>query len=474
MQLPAVKETAQINPEEEPTSIDPLEAFHRSHVSPRNWPGRRKWTAISVLAAMTFVTCLAPAIFAPAISQTMHDFHQDPGSKLASIVIAIYVLGWASGPLIVSPMSELYGRLWVYHVCNVLFVAFSAGCAASTSPSMLVTFRFLAGCSASAVLNIGGGTVADLFTSDTRGLAMTIWTIGALLGPISGPVLGGFLARSHGWRSTLWLTTVAGAITTVLFFIVMRETYAPILLQRQLNIDPKMSQKAHFKSRTFTAAIRRPFCMLVFSPVVLSSSVYIALVFGYQYVLITTLPGILRDRDGFSTATTGLGYLGLGSGMLISLAVFGLSSDRLMQTMAKNSSRGARPEHRLLPLLVATPLVPAGIFLYGWSAQLYAPWIATLIGTALLGAGLNATLMSLQTYLIDAFSLHAASVMAASTILRSLCGALLPLAAPGLFEELGLGWGCSVLGFIAIIFIPLPVILIRYGRDLRSKYPVDS
>lgn len=254
----------------------------------------------------------------------------------------------------------------------------------------------------------------------------------------------------------------------------MRETYAPILLQRELDRDSKVQQKAHFVSSKFTAAIKRPFYMLVFSPVVLLSSIYIALVFGYQYVLITTLPGILRDRDGFSTAATGLGYLGLGSGMLISLAIFGVSSDRLMKTMAKRSSYGPQPEHRLLPLLVATPLVPAGIFLYGWSAQLYAPWIATLIGTALLGAGLNATLMSLQTYLIDAFSLHAASVMAASTILRSLCGALLPLAAPGLFKSLGLGWGCSVLGFVAVIFIPLPVVLIKYGRILRDKYPVDK
>ena len=129
--------------------------------------------------------------------------------KLASLVISIYVLGLASGPLIVSPMSELYGRLWVYHVTNVLFIIFTVACAVSSSIGMLIAFRFLAGAVGSAVLNIGGGTVADLFVQEERGKAMTVWTVGALLGPIAGPVAGGFLAEAYGWRWTFWVISIA-------------------------------------------------------------------------------------------------------------------------------------------------------------------------------------------------------------------------------------------------------------------------
>lgn len=187
---------------------DELATFHLLPTSPRNWSSRRKWASVFALAAMTFVTSLAPSIFAPAIAQTMREF-QSSNAKLSSFTISVYVLGWASGPLVVSPMSELYGRLWVYHISNVLFVAFTIACAASRSLGMLIAFRFLAGAVGSAVLNIGGGTIADLFMQEERGGAMTVWTLGALLGPISGPIMGGFLAQAYGWRWTFWLVSIA-------------------------------------------------------------------------------------------------------------------------------------------------------------------------------------------------------------------------------------------------------------------------
>ena len=73
---------------------------------------------------------------------------------------------------------------------------------------MLIVFRFLTGSVGSAVLNIGGGTIADLFVQEQRGTAMTFWTMGALLGPISGPIMGGFLAQAYGWRWTFWLNSI--------------------------------------------------------------------------------------------------------------------------------------------------------------------------------------------------------------------------------------------------------------------------
>jgi multidrug resistance protein len=138
----------------------------------------------------------------------MSEFGSD-NSRLASLVISIYVFGLASGPLVVSPMSELYGRLWAYNVSNVLFIVFTVACAVSSKLGVLIAFRFLAGSAGSAVLNIGGGTVGDLFVREERGKAMTLWTIGALLGPIAGPVAGGFLAQAWGWRSTFWVITIA-------------------------------------------------------------------------------------------------------------------------------------------------------------------------------------------------------------------------------------------------------------------------
>jgi hypothetical protein len=75
--------------------------------------------------------------------------------------------------------------------------------------------------------------------------------------------------------------------------------------------------------------------------------------------------------------------------------------------------------------------------------------------------------MPISSYLIDAFTIHAASAIAANTVLRSLLGALLPLAGPSMYEALGLGWGNSLLGFIALAMAPIPVLFWRYGEQLR-------
>lgn len=80
--------------------------------------------------------------------------------------------------------------------------------------------------------------------------------------------------------------------------------------------------------------------------------------------------------------------------------------------------------------------------------------------------------MAPNTYLVDVYTLHAASAMAANTVLRSTFGAFIPLAGQSMYEALGLGWGNSLLGFVAVALIPIPVFFVKYGEALRKKYPV--
>jgi hypothetical protein len=77
--------------------------------------------------------------------------------------------------------------------------------------------------------------------------------------------------------------------------------------------------------------------------------------------------------------------------------------------------------------------------------------------------------MTVSTYLVDAFTIYAASAMAANTVFRSLAGAMLPLAGPKMYDALGLGWGNSLLGFIALALCGLPVIFWLYGERIRTS-----
>lgn len=82
-------------------------------------------------------------------------------------------------------------------------------------------------------------------------------------------------------------------------------------------------------------------------------------------------------------------------------------------------------------------------------------------------------MMPAQTYLVDVFgSEAAASALAANTLLRSLFGAFLPLAGPPLYQKLKLGWGNSLLGFIGLAFMPVPILLYKYAERIRTRWPV--
>ena len=207
--------------------------------------------------------------------------------------------------------------------------------------------------------------------------------------------------------------------------------------------------------------------MLIFSPIVLTLSLYMAVVYGYLYLLFTTITEVYEVQYQFSAGSVGLTYLGIGVGSLIGVITFGIASDRIMKALAKNGEMKA--EYRLPPMIPGSFLIPIGLFLYGWSVEKHVFWIVPILGTGGVGLGLLATFMPISTYLVDAFTTYAASALAANTVLRSLIGALLPLAGQKMYATLGYGWGNSLLAFIALVMCPLPVFLYKYGERIRKS-----
>jgi MFS family permease len=100
---------------------------------------------------------------------------------LESFVVSVYIIGFIFGPLVVAPLSELYGRAIILHTTNILFFIFNIACAVSTSLSMFIVFRLLVGLVACTPLTLGGGFIADLMAAERRARALSIWTTGPLL-----------------------------------------------------------------------------------------------------------------------------------------------------------------------------------------------------------------------------------------------------------------------------------------------------
>lgn len=112
--------------------------------NPMNWPAWSKVVNVGLISCLTFITPLASSMFAPGVPQVMEEFHSD-NELLADFIVSVYVLGFAFGPMLLAPMSELYGRLYIYHISNVGFIVFTVLCAESSGIGMLTACRFFQG-----------------------------------------------------------------------------------------------------------------------------------------------------------------------------------------------------------------------------------------------------------------------------------------------------------------------------------------
>ena len=292
------------------------------------------------------------------------------------------------------------------------------------------------------------------------------------------------------------LTCQQTAVLLLVALFIQKETYPPVLLERKVKRLRKETGNDKLRSalqssktprQLFLLSVVRPTKMLFLSPIIFGLSLYIAVIYGYLYLLFTTMTFVFHDQYGISASNIGLVFLGIGLGQFFGLMVFGAYSDKLLRKLAKGGEM--KPEYRLPLLWSGAITVPAGLILYGWSAQYKVQWIVPILGTMLLGIGMigafvsgvyrcfndnavcndaDAFQMPIASYLVDAYTVYAASAMAANTVLRSLGGAFLPLAGRDMYKALGLGWGNSLLAFIAIGLSPMIWVFLKYGERIRT------
>ncbi|KAF5691018.1 major facilitator family transporter [Fusarium denticulatum] len=449
---------------------------------PLNWSKAQKNLHVGIVSLSTLAANLASTMFAPGAEELAHEF-SITNSTVTAMTVNLYVLGFALGPLLLAPLSELYGRLIVYHFCNVVYMAFTIGCAFSTNAAMFLVFRIIAGCAASGPMSIGGGTVADLFVQEQRGKAMALFAVGPLLGPVIGPIIGGFVSENVGWRWTFRILLILSGILTTVTFALMKETNYTVILQKKAlrmrketgneKLVAKLSRD-ETPGQMLAHAIVRPLKLLILSPIVLLLSLYTGILFGLIFLLFTTFPSVFQHVYGFSPGVAGLAYLGLGIGMGLGLVTFSVLSDKLLGRKKGDGNAAPRPEDRLLLMKWLGPITPLGLFIYGWTTEKGVHWIVPIIGTFIVGFGSLFVVIPGQIYLVDSFGAEAAaSAMAANLLVRSPFGAFLVLTAHPLYSKLGLGWGNSVLGFITIAFTPVPWIFYTYGERLRTHFRVN-
>ncbi len=450
--------------------------------NPKNWPFKRKWAATIIVSTFTFISPVSSSMVAPALTTIGSEFGITESVEL-SLVLSIFLLAYAIGPLILGPLSEIYGRTIVLQLANLLYLFFNMACGLARNKVQMIVFRFLSGLGGSAPLALGGGVLSDLFVAEQRGRAISIYSLAPLLGPAVGPIAGGFITANTTWRWAFWATTIADGFIQIAGLFFLQETYHPVLLLRKKNrlVKETGNTKLHTEyerpdrtlGKTIRVACSRPFILLCTQPIIQVLAVYMAFLYGMMYLMLSSFPSLWTGVYGMPIGTGGLNYISLGLGFFLGTQICAPLQDVVYRKL-KHSKYGGpdhlgRPEFRVPLMFPGAVLVPVGLFIFGWAAERRTHWIVPNVGACIFAAGQQMGFQCMQTFIVDAYTRYAASAVGAVTVLRSLAGFGFPLFAPFLWDGLGYGYGGTMLGCLAVVLgIPGPFLLWKYGVKLRG------
>ncbi|EFE30773.1 MFS transporter, putative [Trichophyton benhamiae CBS 112371] len=353
------------------------------------------------------------------------------GESQLALPTSVFLIGYVTGPLAFGPMSEVYGRRVVMIGSFVLFTIFTLACAVAPSWLALIIFRSLCGIFASTPIAVTGGIFADIYRSPlTRGRVMALSMAVTAAGPQFAPVIAGFVATA-GWRWIFWVSLILAGVTLVPVLF-LPETFQPAL----------MKQPQRRGEGVVTKALARPLYMLFCEPILSFTCLYLS----------------------YASAI----FFAVGAG--IGLGIFLAYDSFLQRAKSRRTSWSSIEEYQRLPLAcLGGPLYMVALFWLGWSASPDIHWIVPMLAGIPFGMGFFLIFVALINYLIDAYHEYAASAMAAASCCRSIFGAVLPLAAVPMFRQLGIAWGCSLLGFLSLLMSLIPFVFIRYGDKIRSR-----
>jgi multidrug resistance protein len=451
--------------------------------NPKDWPTSKKWAVTDVMSATGFNRIMVSTIMAPALSTIASELNMS--STEAAMALSIYLLATAFGPLVIGPLSEVYGRKRVLHASNVWFLVWNIVCGFAKTKEVLIASRFMAGFGASSIYALAGGVLGDIWRPEQRGRSLAVYLLIPLLGAAVGPIIGGFMAGRTTWRWMFWSTSLFQGVMILVSFTVFRETYAPVILKRKAEalrrntsdsryytVHERMNENTSVPS-ILAKALSRPLRLLMFHPLVQIVSVLQAFIYGLLYVVLSSFADVWIQHYQFPVELSGLHYIALALGEIVGSQFGGRFLDlyrRRCQARVSDDSDTVDPEHRLKLAFPGLALWPLALVLYGWTAQYRVHWSVVDLGIFLMSVGTQLGGIPISAYVIEAYGEHTSSAIAATQFPRSLAAFLFPLFAPKMYQGLGYGWGNTVLALVGFpIGAMVTFTLWHSGKRLRLK-----
>ncbi|CAO1627687.1 unnamed protein product [Parajaminaea phylloscopi] len=458
--------------------------------NPKTWSLARKWMLTAFVSSATLAVGLASSAYAGATSSVKKDLGGD--KVLLTLGVSLFVLGFACGPLLWAPLSEQLGRRNLFLFTFGFMTLWLGVSVASHNLAALLVFRFLAGAFGSSALTNSGGTIADCHAARQRGLAMAVFAAAPFLAPTLGPLVGGFLGEAGGWRWLEALLAIFAAVITIAGIFMHSETYAPYLLRQRAAKLTKMTGVCYRSildqgadpslAASLKVALSRPWKLLFVEPIVFILSIYTAIIYATLYSFFSAFPLEFQVLRGWSPGVGGLAFLGLLVGMVASI-IYIIAYDNPRYVRKSDELDGVPPpEERLPSAMIGAVLSVIGLAWFTGTNGPSVHYIVPIIASVPFGSGLVLIFLGLFNYLVDAYVIYAASVLAANSTIRSLFGAAWPLFTPYMYQPgsmplaKGIHVGAAIALALALLCMPAPFILYKKGAAIRSrcKYAAEA
>lgn len=334
--------------------------------------------------------------------------------EVSTLSSTLYIAGYASGPLIWAPLSELKGRRLGIVVAMLGFGIFNTAVAVSKDLQTLMICRFFCGIFGSSPLAVVAAVFSDIYNNRTRGIAIACFSATVFLGPMIAPFIGGFLNMSYlGWRWTAYIPAFMGYAAFILNLFFLKESYPPVVLVSKASELRRRTKNwgIHAKQEEIEVDLRelivnnfsRPIKLLINEPLILAVTVYLSFIYGLLYCFLTAYTLVFEGVHGFNPGVSGLPLFGMVVGLFIAATYIIWDSRSYNRKLDTNGGMPV-PEWRLPPVIVGGALFAAGLFWFGWTGFTSSiHWIVPTLSGLFTGFGLLIIFIQLFNYLIDTY-----------------------------------------------------------------------
>lgn len=455
-------------------------------LNPRNWSLTKRVFCTFNVGMIALVVGMAASIDSAVIARAAKDFGVSQVAE--ALATGLFLVGFGFGALIAGPMSETVGRNPVYFGSLAIYMLFLMGAGLSKSLGAQLVCRFFAGFFGESPLSTVGGSISDMWDPMNRLIAFPIFATAGLMGPITGPIIGGWISQSSdvSWQWVEWVSIIASGALLISLLLFQPETYEPILLQwkashlRRLTGDKRYVSVAEIQHLSFSArmltAVKRPFIMTIQEPTIMLWTGYLTVVYLMLFGFLDGYTFVFQQTYSLSDGITGLLFLGIGVGLLLAAIIltpllYRWAGKEITKLQTEKPDVNARipPEFFLWYALIGAPAIPISFFWMGWTAYPHVSIWSPIVASVFFGFGILSVFVSTYMYLIDMYEVYAASALTMITLVRYVAsGGMIEISIP-MYKNLGIHWALTMLGLISLVFTTVPYAFYRFGPWIRSK-----